>query len=476
LQNLALRKILGVFKTSPYKIMELEAALPPPEVRFNKICRSYILRTLQFEKSHIIKDRLPKDFILNPGEKEKPNLKYYYNWNDPRTPRNIRTRDINNPDSDPEYRPPNKKYRKYKSQIDFLTLLFSFTDWSQFIKSDYKYKNKDINKLISIIIPEENKEIATKNHINMIQEWNRKNIMDSMIIFYSDGSKLKDDNGVGIYNLNSNESHPYNIGKEQEIYDSEFFGIYKALELANERINPFILDVWIFSDSQSILKGLKTNLTTRNHFIYSKIYEIAKEIKDHNININIQWSPGHMNIFGNEKADKIAKYAAENLEPNNIGISISFIKRRLKEKALLEWELDWYKAKEKKGKESLYKRYNNITFKWKANPLKVTKLLWSSIQQLKMGHGYFLSYLKRFNQQYEDDICNKCQLQQKQTPYHLILGCPKYNDIRKITIGELEPSKRNLYFLYSKPGIPVVIEYLKKSKIVTRKWILLEEE
>ena len=51
-----------------------------------------------------------------------------------------------------------------------------------------------------------------------------------------------------------------------------------------------------------------------------------------------------MNIFGNEKADKIAKYAAENLEPNNIGISISFIKRKLKEKSLLEWELNWQKA------------------------------------------------------------------------------------------------------------------------------------
>ena len=46
LQNQALRKILGVFKTSPYKIMELQAALPPPEIRFNKICRSYILRAL----------------------------------------------------------------------------------------------------------------------------------------------------------------------------------------------------------------------------------------------------------------------------------------------------------------------------------------------------------------------------------------------------------------------------------------------
>jgi hypothetical protein len=120
LQNLALRKILGAFKTSPYKIIELKAALPPPEIRFNKIYRSYIIRTLQFKKTHIIKKRLPIDFILNPREKEKPRSKYYYNWNKPKTLRNIRIRDINiinnnnNSSSDLEYRLRNKKHRKYK--------------------------------------------------------------------------------------------------------------------------------------------------------------------------------------------------------------------------------------------------------------------------------------------------------------------------------------------------------------------------
>jgi ribonuclease HI len=463
--------------------MELEASLPPPEIRFNKICRSYILRSLQFEKAHIIRKRLPIDFILNPGEKDKPNLKYYYNWNeanrlkDTINNNNIVNNNINNNNNhDPDYKPRNIKNKKYMCQIDFLSSLFAFVKWSQFIKSDYKYKNKDINKLISIIIPEQNKELAAKTHINMIQEWDKKNILNTQIILYSDGSKLNENNGIGIYNLNSKESYMYNIGKEQEIFDSEFYGIYKALELAKTEINPFILDIWIFSDSQAILKGLKSSQKTRTHFIYSKIYEIAKELKNSNININIQWSPGHMNIFGNEKADKLAKYAAENLEPNNIGISISFIKRKLKEKSILEWELNWHKYKNKNKKESLYEKYNNINFKWKASPLKINKLLWSTIQQLKIGHGYFLSYLKRFNQQYESDICNKCQLQQRQTPYHLILECPRYKDIRNTTIGELDISKRNLYFLYSIPGIPILIEYLKKSKIVTRKWILLEEE
>jgi len=94
---------------------------------------------------------------------------------------------------------------------------------------------------------------------------------------------------------------------------------------------------------------------------------------------------------------------------------------------------------------------------------------------LGVGHGYFLSYLKRFSQDYESDICNKCQMQSKQTPYHLILECPRYGISRDSTIGKLEPSKRNLYFLNSN-GITVLIEFLKETKIATRKWLLLEEE
>lgn len=52
--------------------------------------------------------------------------------------------------------------------MDFLTLLFSFTEWSPFQKLEYKYKNKDINKLISINILEDSKGIAAKNHIDII--------------------------------------------------------------------------------------------------------------------------------------------------------------------------------------------------------------------------------------------------------------------------------------------------------------------
>ena len=66
----------------------------------------------------------------------------------------------------------------------------------------------------------------------MIKEQADKNILNTYLIIYSDGSKLKENNGIGIYCLNSKDSYAYNIGNQQEIFDSELYGIYKALKIA----------------------------------------------------------------------------------------------------------------------------------------------------------------------------------------------------------------------------------------------------
>ena len=42
--------------------MELEAAIPPPKVKFNKICMNYLLKIMQLFKNHLIKIRVSTNF------------------------------------------------------------------------------------------------------------------------------------------------------------------------------------------------------------------------------------------------------------------------------------------------------------------------------------------------------------------------------------------------------------------------------
>src|SRR5436853_6509433 len=62
LQNIALRKMLDAFKTFLINAMELEASIPLPRVRFERICKNYTWRTLQMHENHPIRLRVSSSF------------------------------------------------------------------------------------------------------------------------------------------------------------------------------------------------------------------------------------------------------------------------------------------------------------------------------------------------------------------------------------------------------------------------------
>ena len=122
----------------------------------------------------------------------------------------------------------------------------------------------DLEDLIDITISDLSKEDETSAHENRVDKWvKERSIIDDKIIVYSDGSQSeKGYNGAGIFLTNSSfsrqESMAWNLGKECEVYDAELFAILKALELGLKKSRIETLDIWIFSDSQAALKGLKS--------------------------------------------------------------------------------------------------------------------------------------------------------------------------------------------------------------------------
>ena len=115
-----------------------------------------------------------------------------------------------------------------------------------------------------------------------------------------------------------------------------------------------------------------------------------------------------MGIYGNEKADEAAKYGAEQAEfCPELGLSTSFLRRKYKEKTLEEWSNQWQKSTQGRH----YGQFNTYP-KWKTNPIRTPKHIWSRIMQLKLGHGYFRSYLVRIPE-YNNNICQECQTEQK---------------------------------------------------------------
>ena len=81
MQNNAIKKILGAFKTSSIIAIKLEAAISPPKVRFNRICQNYALRILQMPKNHPIRLRVSSSFPpYNNGT--ELDWEKYRDWNE----------------------------------------------------------------------------------------------------------------------------------------------------------------------------------------------------------------------------------------------------------------------------------------------------------------------------------------------------------------------------------------------------------
>jgi ribonuclease HI len=363
--------------------------------------------------------------------------------------------------------------------------MVAFRPWQYLYHNPLPGIAPDLDDLIDITISDLSKADQVITHKRQIYQWvsiasaSSRPTIDDRIIIYTDGSQSERGyNGAGLFLTNSSfstqETMAWNLGQEYEVYDAELFAIYKALEIGNQRSYHDTLtfkDLWIFSDSQAALKGLKAGQTRANHTLYQKIYNMAETIGKKGINIHISWVPGYLGIYGNEKADQSAQYGANWVDPcsdsSELGLSISFLSRKLKERILSSWSQIWATTTHSQH----YQQFKTQP-KLKPSSTRLPKLIWSTIMQLKLAHGYFRSYLVRLPD-YDDDICHHCHGYSRQTPYHLLFECCSQSEARKNSIQKLDHRDQHLYNLFmTTSGLERLIQFLQESKVATRQWIL----
>ncbi len=201
-----------------------------------------------------------------------------------------------------------------------------------------------MKSLININISELSKEKEAVQYKNQIQNLIKYQNVNNLII-YSDGSKCEKTGnlGAGIFYtknfvIENSGSFSWNLSSHMKVFDAELFAIEKAFKLVLNQISLFTKDIWIFSDSQAAIKRVQKSDLKAGQTQVLAIESWAAKIKTrHQVNIHLNWIPGHMNITGNEKADQAARRGTE-LQKTCADkyVSFSFIKRKIKELALLE--------------------------------------------------------------------------------------------------------------------------------------------
>ena len=289
--------------------------------------------------------------------------------------------------------------------------------------SDYMLSKYNFNSSFTVLIP--NRE-----------EWQEQeiNICEPNDIWFTDGSKMSEGTGSGIYHWNTNECFSFPLGYKASVYQAELYAIEicvrKCLEIETTNKNIFI-----YSDSQAVLKSL-LKYKVGSKLLWNCMCLLNELSRDNKV--QLVWVPGHSNISGNEKADELARKGSDTkfIGPEPFfGFSISEVKIG---RTWLNDKLEDYWTHVPKLRHSkLF--IKGFDIKFSKEFLALSKKQARILTMFLTGHGVFNKHLKRLGL-VQDERCRKCG-DIYETAEHLLCECVALTRTRNRIFGkpELEP-------------------------------------
>jgi hypothetical protein len=158
------------------------------------------------------------------------------------------------------------------------------------------------------------------------------------------------------------------------VYSTELFAISKAIRLADIKNRPKIV---ICTDSLSAVFGIQDRQTK-----HPLVMNIQDQLIATNSQVVLMWTPSHVGIIGNEKADMEAKQATKELLCQNYRIVHTDIDRYIKQQTRQKWQTEWNDEINKQNKLGNIKK---TVDKWKTIDY-LTRKEQTVLTRLRIGH------------------------------------------------------------------------------------------
>ena len=245
----------------------------------------------------------------------------------------------------------------------------------------------------------------------------------TMIQGYTDGSAFKGTTfaGFGVFLKfpdGSDSEISESCGKSCSNYDAEIQGLISATELLHQHFElgqQEPTNAVIFTDSKSTLEALENPYENPNSDIDLLALSIHNLLNSFDIQLTLQWIPGHSDLQGNDRADKLAKEGARK-DQSDKPSSYNTVRRILRNNIKEEWLNRWGNGDTGRV---MYKEMSGPNPKDKINSL--TRQNQSAIFQLRTGHSKLNFHLNRIDP-CRPPHCRNC-IWPYETTQHVLFEC-----------------------------------------------------